>query len=189
MDSVAGPPITAREPADRHVRPDPPQTLVTARMRTERLEPAHLEALRRLHQDAAVMAWLGGVRDEERTQAYLATNLEHWTRHGFGLWMLLERERDEVIGLAVLRHLAIDGVDEIETGYALHREFWGRGLATEIATACIDYGRRHLGCPSIVALTHPGNVGSQRVLRKVGMQYEREIVQQDVPAAVFRLRW
>jgi RimJ/RimL family protein N-acetyltransferase len=103
--------------------------------------------------------------------------------------MLHEREQDRVIGLAVLRHLVIDGTDEIETGYALHREYWGRGLATEIAMACIEYGRRHLGCASIVALTHPGHLDSQRVLRKVGMHYERDIVQQDVPAAVFRVRW
>ena len=44
-----------------------------------------------MHRDPAVMAQLGGVRDEAQTAAYLARNLQHWADYGFGLWILRER--------------------------------------------------------------------------------------------------
>src|SRR5262249_51803750 len=73
---------------------------------------------------------------------------------------------------AVLRHLDVEGTDEVEIGYAFYPEYWGRGLATEIAAACLAHGRR-LGVPSLVAIINPENHASQRVLTKVGLAYER----------------
>ena len=104
----------------------------TARLLAERLTPAHRADLRQMDQDEQFMAHLGGVRDEAGTDSYLDSNLAHWSEYGFGLWMLRERETGVMIGRAVLRHLDVEGVDEVETGYGFLPEFWGRGLATEI---------------------------------------------------------
>jgi RimJ/RimL family protein N-acetyltransferase len=128
-----------------------------------------------MDQDARFMAHLGGVRDEPGTERYLHWNLAHWAEHGFGLWMLRERSTRAMIGRAVLRHLEVDGIDEVETGYGFLPEFWGRGLATEVTRACLALGRDQLGLRSIVAITLPANTASQRVLLKAGLAYEREI--------------
>ena len=101
----------------------------TARLRAERLRPHHLDELRRMHCDAEVMTHLGGVRTAEQTASYLEKNLKHWADYGFGLWILRERDGVEFIGRGLLRHLTVDGVDEVETGYAFYEPFWGRGLA------------------------------------------------------------
>jgi RimJ/RimL family protein N-acetyltransferase len=160
----------------------------TARLAAEHLTPDHLPEVRRMHRDAAVMAQLGGVRDEAQTAAYLARNLQHWADYGFGLWILREVGGGEPVGRAVLRHLLVDGVDEVEVGYAFYPAFWGRGLATEIATACLELGRRELQLTTFVAVTAPGNRASAHVLEKVGLVYERDFTHEGGLASLFRTR-
>ena len=164
------------------------ESFSTSRLLAERLRPAHRADLRRMDQDERFMAHLGGVRDEAGTERYLNWNLAHWLEHGFGLWMLRERETGVMIGRAVLRHLEVEGVDEVETGYGFLPEFWGRGLATEITRSCLGIGHDQLGLASIVAVTVPANTASQRVLRKAGLEYEREIVHNGQVHLLFRDR-
>jgi RimJ/RimL family protein N-acetyltransferase len=160
----------------------------TARLAAERLTADHLAEIRRMHRDAAVMAQLGGLRDDAQTDAYLAKNLRHWTDHGFGLWILRERGGGDPVGRAVLRHLVVEDVDEVEVGYAFYAPFWGRGLATEVATACLELARRELRLTTIVAVTSPENRASQHVLEKVGLVYERDFTHEGAPASLFRTR-
>ena len=165
-----------------------PDSFSTARLFAERLTLGHLPELRRMFADPVVMAHLGGVRDEQHTAAYLERNLRHWADYGFGLWILNELGGTDPIGRAVLRHLHVDGVDEIEVGYAFYPEFWGRGLATEVTTACLGFGFRELGLTTIVAVTSPGNVASQHVLTKAGLVYEREFGHEGAVWSLFRTR-
>jgi RimJ/RimL family protein N-acetyltransferase len=158
----------------------------TARLAAERLTPDHLPEVQRMHRDPAVMAHLGGVRDDAQTTAYLARNLQHWSDYGFGLWILREVGGEEPVGRAVLRHLLVEGVDEVEVGYAFYPPFWGRGLATEIATACLELGRRRLHLATIVAVTSPENLASQHVLQKVGLVYDRDFTHEGGLASLFR---
>lgn len=161
----------------------------TARLHAERLQPHHLDELRRMHSDADVMTHLGGVRTEEQTAAYLSKNLQHWADFGFGLWILRERGGVECIGRGLLRHVTVDGVDEVETGYAFYELFWGRGLATEITAACLTIARERLGLETVVAITSPDNVKSQHVLEKNGLAYERAFMHERAEASLFRIRW
>jgi RimJ/RimL family protein N-acetyltransferase len=141
-----------------------------------------------MHRDVAVMAQLGGVRDDAQSAAYLAKNLKHWDDYGHGLWILRDSGGGEPVGRAVLRHLLVDGVDEVEVGYAFYPSHWGRGLATEVATACLELARRELGLTTIVAITSPENRASQHVLEKVGLVYERDFTHEGERAALFRWR-
>ena len=165
-----------------------PESFATARLRAERLTAGHFAELRRMESDPDLMAMLGGVRDEAQTAAYLARNLQHWTDYGFGLWMLRETHQNRFAGRAVLRHLLLEGSDEVEVGYGFYPEFWGRGLATEIATTCLRLGQEELRLPSIVAITLPDNLRSQRVLTKVGLVYEREVSHEGLLHLLFRSR-
>ena len=160
----------------------------TARLSAERLTPDHLPEVQRMHRDATVMAHLGGVRDDAQTAAYLARNLKHWDDYGFGLWILRELGGGEPVGRAVLRHLLVEGVDEVEVGYAFYPPLWGRGLATEVATACLELGRRKVGLTTIVGVTSPDNLASQHVLEKVGLVYERDFMHEGARSSLFRTR-
>ena len=92
-----------------------------------------------------------------------------------------------MIGRAILRHLDVEGVDEVEVGYGFMPDYWGRGLATEIAQACVRIGFDRLGFGSLVAITTPENIASQRVMRKAGLAYERDIVHAGLPHVLFRI--
>jgi RimJ/RimL family protein N-acetyltransferase len=126
------------------------------------------------------------VRDEDQNAAYLARNLQHWNDHGFGLWILRGLGGGPPVGRAVLRHLLVEGVDEVEVGYAFYPAFWGKGFATEIATACLAVGRERLHLKTIVAVTSQANAASQHVLRKVGLEYERDFMENGNLCALFR---
>ena len=160
----------------------------TARLSAERLTADHLHEVQRMHGDATVMAHLGGVRDDAQSAAYLARNLKHWDDYGFGLWILRDLGGGEPVGRAVLRHLLVEDMDEVEVGYAFYPPFWGRGLATEVATACLELGRRNLGLTTIVAVTSPDNLASQHVLEKVGLVYERDFMHEGARSSLFRTR-
>jgi len=135
--------------------------------------------------DAAYMALLGGTRTESQTREYLARNLRHWEQYNCGLWMLRDRD-GAVAGRCVLRHLDVEGTDEVELGYGFHPQYWGRGLATEIAKELLRLGRTELGRETLVAVTRPENRGSQHVLQKTGLALEREIVYDAVTHLLFR---
>ena len=158
----------------------------TPRLLAERLTRAHLPDLRRMDMDPDVMTYLGGLRDEAGTLAYLERNLSHWSAHGFGLWMLRSVGSGEVVGRACVRHVIVDARDDIEIGYGFLPGYWGQGFATEIAKACVDLAFTQLGCPSVVGLTLPANIGSQHVLRKAGLQDERNTQFEGLPHLLFR---
>ena len=162
-----------------------PDSFVTARLHAERLTPAHFAAIRAMDSDAQYMALLGGPRTEWLTREYMARNLKHWDDHNFGLWILRDGA-GAVAGRCVLRHLEVEGTDEVELGYGLHTHYWGRGLATEIATELLRLGRTELQRASLVAITRPENVGSQRVLIKTGLVYERDFVYDGVLHQLYR---
>jgi RimJ/RimL family protein N-acetyltransferase len=136
--------------------------------------------------DPGFMALLGGVRDEAGTLAYLDRNLSHWAEHGFGLWMLRDRGSGAMAGRAIVRHLAVEGTDEVEIGYGFMPAWWARGLATEIARACVRIGLETLQLPSVVAVTLPEHAASRRVLVKAGLRYERDVVHAGLQHVLFR---
>jgi RimJ/RimL family protein N-acetyltransferase len=110
------------------------ERFATDRLIAERLREDHLADLVALHLDPDVSRYIGGVRAPEATKAYLATSIAHWDQHGFGLWAL-RTPAGEFTGRAGIRRTVVDDVPEFEILYALMRDFWGRGLASEIASA------------------------------------------------------
>jgi RimJ/RimL family protein N-acetyltransferase len=164
-----------------------PVTFETDRLRAERLRADDLSELRRMHTDVRVAKYIGGVFTEEQSTAYLARNLAHWDTHRHGLWIVYERDGAEPIGRALLRHLMLDDVDEVETGYAFYEPYWGRGYATEGTRACLALGFEQLRLKSIVAVTTPDNAASQHVLQKCGFRTDRHFERDDKTLALWRV--
>jgi [ribosomal protein S5]-alanine N-acetyltransferase len=185
MDAIMDAPITGPA-AVREVAEEAPSVFTLPRIRAERLTAAHLPVLQAMHHDERLMATLGGLRSDAETDEYLARNLAHWAEHGFGIWILRDPGTGRVIGRAGLRHLTVARVPEVELSYALFPEFWGRGLATDAARACVTIGRDWLGFASVVALTLRSNTASQRVLRKAALAREREVMHRGVVHVLFR---
>lgn len=106
----------------------------------------------------------------ERVQRFVARQIAHWDEHGYGWWAVEPREprsSQELIGWNGLQFLPETG--EIEVGYLLSRTHWGQGFATEGGLASLQFSFQTLGLERIIAIVHPDNRASQRVIEKLGM--------------------
>ena len=91
---------------------------------------------------------------------------------GFGIWLTVEKATGARLGFHLLNN--IQGESIIQIGYTLTKDAWGRGFATEVASAVLRYGFVDLGLPSIAGMASLGNVASQRVLEKIGLERRGE---------------
>jgi RimJ/RimL family protein N-acetyltransferase len=165
------------------------ERVVTARLYLMRLCAADLADLRRMHRDPGVMATLGGLRSDEETRAFLRRQVEHWERHSFGLWTARVRgAAGAFAGRGGLRRVTIGSRDEVEVAYAFMPDFWGRGLATELAVASVRAGLDVLGLAELVCFTQPANRASRRVMEKAGFRYERDVEHMGLAHVLYRLR-
>ena len=108
----------------------------------------------------------------ERVEKIIKRQLTHWKDHSFGWWAVIPHGQDELIGWNGLQYLP--ETDEVEVGYLLSQQFWGRGYATEGAKASIQFGFENFNMGEIIGLTHPENIASQNVLKKCGMQFTNQ---------------
>jgi ribosomal-protein-alanine N-acetyltransferase len=105
-----------------------------------------------------------------QTQGIVERSMAMQAEHGFSFWLVRDRATGAVAGDCGLIPLELRG-PEIELTYRLGRRWWGRGLATEAARAALRAGFDLLGLDSVLAVTHPQNAGSRRVMEKLGMTY------------------
>lgn len=87
---------------------------------------------------------------------------------GLGLCACFEKENETYIGLAKIKH--IDPTDDIEVGYAFVPEAWGKGYATELTKAAIEYLQTNFASRRIIAFIQAENANSRKVLEKSGMK-------------------
>ena len=152
----------------------PDDRLVTDRLALRRFTFADLDLLDRLASDARVMEFLGGVKDRAATESMLRVRiLEYYERHpGLGMWATMERASGQCVGFHVLNH--IQGETDVQVGYALFADAWGKGYATEMTMGLLRYGFGTLQLPVIVAITNLANTPSQQVLLKAGLRRNGE---------------
>lgn len=124
--------------------------------------------------DPDVTRYMGGPRDPERVRQAIEEEARTGAPYPMGLWPVVEKASGRVIGDCGLLEKEIDGRAEVELVYVFASDSWGKGYATEAATAIRDYAFRRLGLPRLVALINPGNFASARVGEKIGMMFERE---------------
>jgi RimJ/RimL family protein N-acetyltransferase len=118
-----------------------------------------------------VARWIGGHPMTERTEAVgwiERISASQASDPRFGAWAVVERATGVPAGSVLLKPLP-DGVGEIEIGWHLHPDAWGRGLATEAGAALLAHGFT-LGLDEIWAVTHLDNERSANVCTKLGMR-------------------
>lgn len=145
----------------------------TERVRLRQFRPDDLDDLARIFAKPGVMKYLGlggTPLTREETETILMSVIAHWERRGFGRWAVESGEDGRLIGSAGLRSYG----EQAELVYMLDEPFWGRGLATEVARPCLDFGFRVARLDLVVAFIRPDNLASGRVVEKLGMTYEGE---------------
>jgi [ribosomal protein S5]-alanine N-acetyltransferase len=141
-------------------------------MRGERLGPEHQAAMELIFGDPRVGATMGGVMTPEQVTDQLTLVAQEWEREGFGYWMFFDATTGEPAARGGLSPTEFDGRPEIEVGWTVAPDRWGRGLATELGAAALEVAAE-LGLDDIVAFTLPDNAPSRRVMEKLGFVYEK----------------
>ncbi|SRR5579883_100415 len=147
--------------------------LETKRLIIKTPEATDFDNLYALQADADVMQYIGqGVRTPAEIKNGLEKAILHQKKHGFSLGCVVEKESGIFVGRAGLIYLAYDDTQpDIEVSYALTKDSWCKGYATELASALINWGFQNLPVTKLVAVINPRNDRSRRVLEKVKMNY------------------
>jgi len=146
----------------------------TERLRLRRWESRDREPFARMNGDPRVMEFFPALLARAESDRAVDRIEAHFRRHGFGLYALELRQRQEFIGFAGLSVPAFQApfTPCVEIGWRLAAEHWGRGLATEAARAVVGHGFDSLGLDSLVSFTPPANVRSRRVMEKLAMTHD-----------------
>lgn len=154
--------------------------LVTPRLRLRRWRDDDVDAMERINAHPEVSRWIGDGSgcDRAATAAEIARFERVWETYGYGRFAVELLDTGELVGFT---GMAIpDDVPEImpavEIGWRLGRPYWGRGLATEASAAAMGFAAQ-AGLRRLVAVHLVGNDASARVMRRLGMHFDRETVE------------
>lgn len=132
----------------------------------------------RLLNTPSVMARLGGVKELHEIEAKHARGMALYAREGFSFLFMIEKASGEMVG-----HCGIKRVDnplapnqgDHEIGWLVREDRWRRGYAEEAMRAVLDWAFTRVGAPHVVALTSEANVGSWKLMQKLGMVRRKDL--------------
>lgn len=159
----------------------------TNRLRARHLSVADYAAMFEVYSDAAAMRWVGDGKPitEIECQQWIQTTLHNYSTRGYGMAALEKIDDGEVVGFCGIVHPQQQLEPEIK--YALKREFWGAGLATEAVIGMLRHGLEAHHLHDIVASVDPANLASIRVLEKAGLAYDHTAIDAaGLPVAWYR---
>jgi RimJ/RimL family protein N-acetyltransferase len=151
-------------------------TLRTGRLYLRPLQAGDAEILHHIYQTEGVLQYFPNTIPPslEKVQRFINGQQAQWQQHGYGNWGIVPDGTKEICGWAGLQYLP--ELDATEIGYLLDRPFWGKGYATEAALASLHFGFKHFSLDHIIALVHPENLASRRVIEKCGMYFQNRII-------------
>ncbi len=154
---------------------------------TENLDLIPLKAsdakdLFELHSDPEVMRYIKPPVTEMSEIQKTIMKFDSYTEvnEDMGMWVARLEETEEFVGWCILQHIEQNMDNPIEIGYRLHKKFWGKGYATEMAKVLVEYAEKKLKIKNLCGITHPENIASQKVLEKAGFSFKENRTYYDV---------
>jgi len=143
--------------------------LETERLRLRLFTPDDVQIMFKLSTNPDVIKYADTpAKDMDEARQRLEQGpLFDYKKYGYGRFAVELKETGEVIGFCGIKYLP--ELDLPEVGYRYLPEYWGKGIGTEAAKACVDFARNDLKIKKLIALIIPENIGSIRVAEKLGM--------------------
>jgi len=160
-------------------------TLVeTARPPFRRWQPDDVPAFRQLATDPRVMQYVGDGTPwaEERIRRFVEGGIAAQSSRGWALWPVVHKTGRRIIGICGFNAAF---APEVEIGWWLAPEHWGKGIATEVAGAVMEYGFRSLGFDRLISVAQPANRASIRVMEKLGMTFGRAFTHKGIEVVAY----
>lgn len=151
----------------------------TERLLVRQLSSDDFDDMFAVYSDPEAMRWVddGQPITQDECRYWIGVTQKNYETRGYGMSAIVLRATGKVIGFCGIVHPSGQEVAEIK--YALLQAHWGKGYATEMARAMIDYGYREYGLREMIATIAPDNLASQKVMAKVGMIHAETIDNED----------
>ena len=155
---------------------EPVYVFQTERLKLREITVADAESLLLLFEDPIAMQYFPSLRNRAETMEWIQIVQNRYETDGHGIYACILKDTDVFIGYCgLLLQRELDGSDEIEVGYGLIRDYWGKGYAAEAARGCMEHAFRTLGAPRVISLIRPENVPSIKVARRNKMRFAKTI--------------
>lgn len=149
--------------------------LETSRLSLRLMRSSDIDGLLGIFGDPLVMASFNTTPfNRDQMSNWVQRNLDHQDVHGYGLFSVILKSVELLIGDCGLEHMEVEGEQITELGYDFNSNYWNQGYATEAGQAVRDYAFDVLHIPHLISLIRVGNEASRRVSEKIGMQCETE---------------
>ena len=150
-------------------------TLRSERLSLVPLQDTDAAVLHRIYQSEGVLRYFPNPVPPplKKVKRFIAEQADHWEKYGYGNWGILLAGGNQIAGWAGLQYLP--ELHETEAGFLLDKPFWGLGYASEAARLSLEFAARELQLDHIIALVHPENLASRRVIEKNGFLYAETI--------------
>jgi len=143
-------------------------------------------------QDDEVMYAYEGAFTNKEAQQWLDRQLSRYNENGFGLWAVILKETDEMIGQCGLTMQDVNGSKILEIGYLFQKAYWHRGYASEAAIACKQYAFETLNADEVFSIIRNTNIASQNVALRNGMTIADKFIKHyrgiDMPHYLFSVK-
>lgn len=126
----------------------------------------------------AVMARLGGVKELHEIEAKHAKSMQLYAREGFSFLFMIEKDSGEMVGHCGIKRVdnpLASNIGDHEVGWLVREDRWRRGYAKEAMHAVLDWAFTRVGAPHVVALTSQANIGSWKLMEKLGMERRTDL--------------
>lgn len=163
----------------------------TERLRMHCWDPediaGEINAFRPIATDSEVMRFInnGIPWTEARMREFIEKQLRQFAALRLCYWKLISKDSNEFCGICGLQPLAETG--EPEVGWWLTPSYWGKGLATEAASAALAYGFEQTSIDHVVAVAVPENRASTHLMGKLGMTHEKDFLHYGSPHAFYSI--
>ena len=147
--------------------------------------PQEQQTFLNLFKDNQVTQYLPDTSPERYVEMFTEL-LENYKKKNLSRWAIFDTTNNNFIGMCVAR-IFIHNINQIEIGYVLSREYWGKGIATEVCKAITQYSFANTNITEVVAVTDLHNTGSQNVLQKAGFERLNNLIRNEEELAYFKI--
>lgn len=170
--------------------------LETKRLIIRELREADLEGIFELDSNTKVHKYLGNnpIKTKEEAKNSIRFIREQYKERGIGRFAVIEKKSGEFIGWSGFKlnkgeKETLNGFNNfIDIGYRFIPKYWQKGYGLEAAIACLDFGFKILKYDIIYGAADIENVGSNKILQKIGLQFVNEFDYDNIKVNWYQLK-
>ena len=170
--------------------------LETERLIIREIQEIDIEGMFELDSNKQVHQYLGNnpIKTKEEALKNIDFILKQYKERGIGRFAVIEKSSGDFIGWSGLKlnsnkKEALNGyANFIDIGYRFIPKYWGKGYGLESAIACLDFGFKEMNYEIIYGAADVKNIGSNKILQKIGLQFENEFDYKDVKVNWYQLK-